>query len=163
MPYLLDADVFIRAKNDHYSFELVPAFWDWLVSANGNGLVYSVQRVREELLAGDDELAEWARVRPGFFVPADDDTVVALATVTTWVDGQPRYAQAAKATFFERADLYLVAQALAHGDTVVTHEKPEPLAKARIKIPDACQGVGVDFLSPFEMLRREHVRFVLEP
>jgi Domain of unknown function (DUF4411) len=29
MPYLLDSDVFIQAKNLHYSFDFCPAFWDW--------------------------------------------------------------------------------------------------------------------------------------
>ena len=27
MAYLLDSDVFIRAKNDHYGFDFCPAFW----------------------------------------------------------------------------------------------------------------------------------------
>ena len=52
MAYLLDADVFIRAKNDHYSFDTVPGFWDWLHNANARGDVFSIQRVRDELLAG---------------------------------------------------------------------------------------------------------------
>jgi predicted nucleic acid-binding protein len=162
MTYLLDADVLIRAKNDHYSFEMVPAFWDWLDRANRNGLVHSVQRVREELLAGDDELADWVRLRGGeFFLPADSDTVAALAAISNWATDQARFLQAAKATFLDSADLYLVAHAVAHGNTVVTHEKVEPLARARIKIPDVCQGVGVPYMGSFEMLRAENVRFVL--
>jgi hypothetical protein len=32
MAYLLDADVFIRAKNLHYGLDFCPAFWDWLMS-----------------------------------------------------------------------------------------------------------------------------------
>ena len=27
MAYLLDSDVFIRAKNDHYGFDFCPGFW----------------------------------------------------------------------------------------------------------------------------------------
>lgn len=30
MAYLLDANVFITAKNLHYGFDFCPAFWDWL-------------------------------------------------------------------------------------------------------------------------------------
>ena len=33
MAYLLDANVFIQAKNLHYGFDFCPAFWDWLVTA----------------------------------------------------------------------------------------------------------------------------------
>gem|GEM_PF-6918350 len=34
MAYLLDSDVLIRAKNDHYGFDFCPGFWDWLEAAN---------------------------------------------------------------------------------------------------------------------------------
>jgi hypothetical protein len=29
--YLLDANVFIQAKNLHYGFDFCPAFWAWLL------------------------------------------------------------------------------------------------------------------------------------
>jgi hypothetical protein len=44
--------------------------------------------------------------------------------------------------------------------TVVTHEKPES-SKNIVKIPNACVALGVAFVTPFEMLRRERARFVL--
>jgi hypothetical protein len=34
MAYLLDADVFIAAKNLHYGLDFCPAFWDWLTATN---------------------------------------------------------------------------------------------------------------------------------
>ena len=34
MAYLLDANVFISAKNLHYGLDFCPAFWDWLVANN---------------------------------------------------------------------------------------------------------------------------------
>ena len=30
MVYLLDANVFIEAKNHYYRFEVCPAFWEWI-------------------------------------------------------------------------------------------------------------------------------------
>ena len=41
MAYLLDADVFIRAKNLHYGLDFCPAFWDWLIAGNAAGKVFS--------------------------------------------------------------------------------------------------------------------------
>jgi hypothetical protein len=58
------------------------------------------------------------------------------------------------------ADYYLIAYALAHRYTGVTHEKPSMSLK-RIKIPEVCIGMNVKFMSPYEMLRHEHARFVL--
>lgn len=64
MSYLLDADVFIRAKNLHYGMDFCPAFWDWLVDRSEGGVVWSVERAGDEVQAGGDELADWARA-PG--------------------------------------------------------------------------------------------------
>lgn len=60
MAYLLDADVFIRAKNLHYGFDFCPAFWDWLIQQNNESNIYSIEKVFDELLAVEDELAEWS-------------------------------------------------------------------------------------------------------
>ncbi len=61
----------------------------------------------------------------------------------------------------QAADFYLVAQALAHGHTVVTHEVPAQSVK-KIKIPNVCIGMGIKPMTPFEMLRVEKARFVLD-
>lgn len=60
MACLLDANVFISAKNLHYGFDFCPAFWDWLVREHRAGKVFSIEKVRDELRAGQDELAQWA-------------------------------------------------------------------------------------------------------
>jgi hypothetical protein len=87
--------------------------------------------------------------------------IPALGAVSTWATGN-QYEPAAISTFLQIADYYLVAQALAGGHTVVTHERPSASAR-RIKIPDACLGLGIKFMTPFEMLRLERARFVLGP
>ncbi|MDN5870816.1 MAG: DUF4411 family protein [Nitrococcus sp.] len=43
----------------------------------------------------------------------------------------------------------------------VTHEVAANWTK-RIKIPNACIGLGIRFMAPYEMLRVERARFVLE-
>jgi hypothetical protein len=84
-----------------------------------------------------------------------------LATVASWTTAQA-YEPAAVSTFLQVADYYLVAHALAHGLTVVTHKVPSPSAK-KIKIPNVCIGLGVKCMTPYEMLRTERARFVLGP
>ena len=70
------------------------------------------------------------------------------------------YEPAAVNTFLQIADYYLVAHALAHGHTVVTHEVASPSTK-KIKIPNACIGLGIKCVTPYEMLRHERARFIL--
>jgi hypothetical protein len=162
MAYMLDANVFIQAKNLHYGLDFCPAFWDWLVLKNSARQVFSIERVGEELQAGDDQLARWAAMcGPAFFVGPDAAMLATLGQVSAWAAGQS-YDPAAVHTFLQAADYYLVAQALAHGHTIVTHEIAST-SKKRVKIPDACIGLGVKCMTPFEMLRRERARFVLGP
>lgn len=161
MAYLLDANVFIQAKNLHYGLDFCPAFWEWLVRENQARLVFSIEKVGDELEAGADELADWAEpLGSAFFLKPDGQVMRALATVSTWVVSEPRYEPAAVNTFLQVADYYLVGHALAHGHTLVTHEIPSGSTK-RIKIPDVCVGVGVKVMTPWEMLRKERARFVL--
>jgi hypothetical protein len=160
MSYLLDSDVFIQAKNLHYGLDFCPAFWDWLIMANAKKLVFSTEKVGDEIQAGADELATWATGRgDSFFLKPDSAILPALATVSSWASGQ-NYEPAAVSTFLQVADFYLVAHALAHEHTVVTHEVAAASTK-KIKIPNACIGVGVKCVSPYEMLRVEKAKFVL--
>lgn len=55
MSYLLDANIFIQAKNLHYGFDFCPAFWDWPVENNGAGRVFSIEKVGDELQAAGGE------------------------------------------------------------------------------------------------------------
>ena len=70
MLYLLDTDVFISAKNEHYGFDLCPGFWEWLEKSNAAGTVHSVEAVYHELIGGGDDLAQWARNHRSFFLPS---------------------------------------------------------------------------------------------
>ncbi|MBN1444452.1 MAG: DUF4411 family protein [Planctomycetes bacterium] len=160
MAYLLDADVFIRAKNSHYGMDFCPAFWDWLLQEHERAIVFSVEKVGDELEAGSDELSEWAAARGlGFFLRPDAAVFPALSRVSEWATSQS-YEPSAVSMFLQVADYYVVAQALAGGHTVVTHERPAGTPR-RIKIPDACIGLGIKCMAPHEMLRKERARFVL--
>lgn len=162
MAYLLDANVFIQAKNLHYGIDFCPAFWDWLIERNAAKEVFSIEKVEDEVFAGDDELSTWASQRgPGFFLRPDPAILPALGSVSNWATGHG-YEPAAVSTFLQVADYYLVAHALAHGDTLVTHEIASTSTR-KIKIPNVCIGLGIKCMTPFEMLRRESARFVLGP
>lgn len=158
--YLLDANVFIQAKNLHYGFDFVPAFWDWLIRANAEGIVASIEKVSDELRAGGDELSEWAASRgEDFFLTPDTAVMPALRRVGDWISTQ-NYDPVAVSTFLQVADYWLVAHALAYNHVVVTHEVPAQTIR-KIKIPNACIGLNIRCITPYAMLRQERARFVL--
>ncbi|MGE4294887.1 MAG: DUF4411 family protein [Campylobacterales bacterium] len=160
MSYLLDANVFIQAKNLQYGLDFCPAFWDWIVEQNAAAKVFSIDKVADELANGADELTEWAQRQPnGLFKKTDPQTAMQFGRVNSWVMAQ-NYEPAAINTFLQVADFYLIAHALATQSVIVTHETAANSTK-RIKIPNVCIGLDLRFMTPYEMLRREQARFVL--
>lgn len=160
MSYLLDANVFIQAKNLHYGLDFCPAFWDWLIANNKTQKIFSIEKVGDEIEAGNDELANWAKQRgPTFFLKPDSSILPALQEVSKWTTSQ-NYDQSAISTFFQLADYYLIAFAYVNEYALVTHEIPSSSTK-KIKIPDVCIGLGIKCLTPYAMLRTEHARFIL--
>lgn len=159
MAYLLDANIFIQAKNLHYGLDFCPAFWDWLIVGNSAGRIFSIEKVGDEIGAGVDELSAWAANQKGLFLKPGTDIVPALGAVSGWAASQ-NYEPVAINTFLQVADYYLVAQALAQQHVVVTHEVFSTSTK-KIKIPNVCIGLSLKFMTPYEMLRIERARFVL--
>lgn len=162
MAYLLDANIFIDAKNRYYHPKVCPGFWEWLAKTNGDGKVYSIERVYHELTEdSEDEVAVWSKQQSdAFFLAVDEDVLPALQAIAAWTNAHSRYSGAAKADFLDKADYYLVAQALSGGHTVVTNERSENSIH-RVKIPDVCIAHKVKCVNTWDMLRKEHARFVL--
>ncbi len=143
----------------HYGLDFCPAFWDWLDEGNRRGRVFSIDAVYTELMGHEDELSEWARERKQtFFLKPDPVMTEAFTTVSGWLE--EHYSPEATSVFLSGADYLLVCHALAHDHVVVTHERPSS-SRTKVKIPTVCTGLGVSWMSPFAMLRRERARFVL--
>lgn len=163
MKYLLDASVFIQAKRMYYGFDFCPGFWEWIDNAHQQGKIHSVEKIGYELKAGNDELAMWAEVRDElFFLPPDEKTLKSLQVIAEWVTAAD-FKPAAISTFLQDPDYYLIAHAHAYSLTLVTQEAvAKQHAPSRIKIPNVCISLGVKCVTPFEMLRSERVRLIVQ-
>lgn len=160
--YLLDSNVFIEAKNRYYPFDVVPGFWDWIEAAQQTSSVYIIEAVRDELVDANDDLSTWIKAMPApFILPSTGISIDILRSLSAWASSSGQYSAAAVAEFLSIADYFLVAHARTISATVVTNELPAPAARRRIKIPDACNALGVSYLSPFQMMRAERVRLTL--
>jgi hypothetical protein len=120
--YLLDSNIFMTAVRQYYPFDLVPGFWRCLEEHAKTGRVQSIDHVKEELLRGKDDLADWAKnVFDGAFAPTSDPDVLAVfGQIMAWAQSQSQFMPAAKAEFAGCADGWLVAYAKVHGFVVVT-------------------------------------------
>jgi len=162
MAYLLDSNTFMEAKNGYYHFDVCPGFWDWIAARHGEGSVFSIERVGDELKAGTDELADWSvRIAAEFFLPPDEKVVEAMREVAAWVMSRP-YDEKSRAAFLSKADALLVACAKAHGHVVVSQEVRVPEESKKVKVPNVCDGLGVKCVHSFTLLRDEKARFILD-
>lgn len=162
--YLLDADVLITAKNSYYAFDICPGFWKGLLHQHQQGRVFSVSRVRTEILRGSqtEDLVQWVKsqVPNEFFFEVDEGEVpAAFAEVMSWAQRNTQFTDSAKAEFADAADGWLVASAMIHGGVVVTNETSHPDSKKRIKLPDVCNQFNVVHKGTFRMLRELVLQF----
>ncbi len=148
--YLIDSDVLITAKNRYYAFSICPGFWESLLVRHAQGMVHSIDRVRQELLLGrdDDDLVQWvSREVPNEFFLASDGSIVieAFSEIMLWITRHTQYQDVAKAKFATGADGWLVAHGVATKKIVVTNEQPRPEARSDIKLPDVCDAFSVQY------------------
>lgn len=159
--HCLDANVFIEAKKGPYGMDIVPAFWDWLDRQVNAGNIYSSTMVYEELVAGNDELAQWVHMRKnsGFFEQPSAQIQQYFQAIANFVG--TRYPQYEVERFLNSADPWIVAHSMNNHSIVVTHETLVATNSQRIKIPNICQNFGVDCMGPYQMLRELGARFIL--
>lgn len=162
MAYVIDANCFVEANQRFYRFDFCPGFWEWLLQQNAAGYLHSIMVIKKELQDGNDDLARWARQRnDGFFLPCDDaKTLECVKRLSEWANTADFTAQA-KAEFMGSVDLRLVAYAMAHGHTIVTHERLNPHQRNKVKIPKACEYFNVPYTDLFDLLGKSGVEFVL--
>lgn len=143
MAYLFDSNIFIRSKND-MPLDLWPTFWQRMTEMINGGQVFISVKVKEEIEHGNDELVTWLRdsAPKSCFISLDTEIMTKFQELQNWAFSQP-FTEAARNTFAQVADSYLVATAAAKGMTVVSYEHSNPQSKRRVLIPDACNAMGV--------------------
>lgn len=160
--YIIDTNVFIQGKNFHYNFDFCQGFWDWVKDSHKKGVVYSISKVKAELMLGNkgDLARTWAQNMPaGFFLDdvKDQKVMSAYGDVMKWASADKHYQPAAIKIFsdFSKADAFLLAYAKAHGAVIVTQEFSEPNKKREIPIPDAATKIGgIQTIPIYELLRK---------
>ncbi len=160
--YLLDANVFIEANRRYYAFDLCPGFWDCLVSHHQGERIQSIDRVKQELERGGDDLLEWVTsVMPVTCFASSDDPAVTgeFGQILVWVQGQAQFFPEAKAEFAADTDGWLIAYAKARNLVLVTQEVLSPDARRKIPMPNVCEVFNVPYVNTFAMLRDLETRF----
>ena len=152
--YCLDTNVFVQAWNKYYSIHLCPDYWRVLDQLAEQGLIFCPVEVKRELEKTDDELSAWTKGRPYFFVEVTDQVNRNMRRI---MRDFPRLVDSTRGRSI--ADPWVIAHAMAEGAVVVTKEEPAGDQTRRIKIPDVCNALGVEWMNDFEFLNEIGVRF----
>ncbi len=155
MLYLLDANTLIDADQYYYGINQVPQFWDWLLREAEAGRVKMPREIWHEVKNSNSDLGPWIndRTHKGLLI-LDEQPDASLLRYT--IDAA--YAPDLNDTEMEQIgqDPFLVAYALADPTTrvVVTKEvSATSKLRGRRKVPDACNIMGVRWMTDFAMYR----------
>ena len=159
MKYLIDSNIFIESKNSFYAFDICPGFWNWLKSSES---LRSIERVKEELNAGEDELKTWvnSNLPNSFFLREDRSIQELYSEIASYVMALPKdYKLPGKLNFLAGADGWLIAAARSLNYTIITHEKYDASRRNKILIPNIAEHYQVRCIDIFSALREMKVQF----
>lgn len=164
--YVLDANAFIQAKRKFYGLDFCPGYWRTLIWHQQQGRICSIDKVRDEIMRGADDLAAWVEQEfgtTGFATTSTAAVAEVYAQMLAWVMAQPHFHESARAEFQQVADGWLVAYAKASGCTVVTLEEYDPVRRNKVPLVNVCRTFDVATITPFELLRRLEVKLDWQP
>lgn len=159
--YVVDSNFFIEAHRTTYPLDVAHSFWNKVKQLADAEKIISIDKVKKEIYDNhEDALKQWcvANLSQEFF----KDTAPIVATygkVAVWaISKRNHYLPNALAEFLhaDEADAYIVAYALADNSNriVVTQEISEPSRRNKVKIPEACLALGVQYCNTIEMFRQ---------
>ncbi len=154
--FLLDTNVFIEAYRRYYAFDLIPAFWDLLIDKSANGALYTIDKVKTEILKMEDDLSSWFNKYPTECIinTSNDNIVDNYSQIINHVSKNSRYRDSSKSEFASGADGWLLAVAKAESMILVTQEVYIPDCRKKVPIPNVCREHDVEYVGTFEMMRR---------
>lgn len=161
--FLIDANALITPYRFYYAFDIAPSFWGKLADAFKNNRIVLLDKVKDELLKGEDDLTNWIKANEEIIGVCDYKTESVISnyqSVLQYIQTCGLYKESALAAWVPAniADPWLIAAAKANSYTVVTLEAPSgglstKTPNKNAKIPDVAKALGVKTSSLFEMMR----------
>ena len=158
--YVIDSNLFIQAHRANYPLDIAFSFWNKVKQLAVDGKIISIDKVKNELYDKNDALEEWCRTNlPEDFFKDSSEVMAEYGQVSVWANSMSsHYMPNALNEFLDadEADAFIVAYSLAdpHNRIVVTQEISEPSRKNRIKIPEVCTALNVQFVNAMGMFRQ---------
>ncbi|EFF67007.1 hypothetical protein HMPREF7545_0158 [Selenomonas noxia ATCC 43541] len=163
--YLIDANSLIQPARAYYPFDFAPSFWQQLSPRISSAKIVILDKVRDELLKGTDELAKWINNLPTEYILSTRDMQILniYGNILTFIQQSDQYSDAALRHWsqLDVADPWLIAAAKAYNYTILSFEQSAGRITTRSnnpKLPDIARHFQVPYTSLFDMMRQENFR-----
>jgi hypothetical protein len=156
--YVIDSSSLINLGR-HYPKDIFPSAWTALEKMIGNGRLISPREVLRELLAGDDQLASWAKAIPGFFIDVSaDQTAILQEIISSFpnINDTSRLGPHADPWVVTLA-VWMVRNRTWPSATVVADERKG--GPGSHKIPNVCAAFHLGCCNLLDFYRTESIKF----
>lgn len=162
--YLIDANSLIRPARAYDPFDFAPSFWQQLRPKISLDKIAVLDKVRDEVLKGTDELSAWISDLPNECILSTQDMQILqkYREVLSFIQQSDKYSEAALRRWsqLDIADPWLIAAAKVYGYTLLSFEQsagtiPEGSRSKNPKLPDVARHFQVPYTSLFDMMRNE--------
>ena len=157
--FVVDSNFFIQAHRATYPLDIATGFWNKVKQLAYEGVIVSIDKVKNELYNKNDELESWCTTNlPDNFFKNSTEVITEYVRVSSWaMSRRGHYLPNALNEFLDsdEADAFLVAYALFdyQNRIIVTQEVSQPGRKNKIKIPEPCNALNIRYMNTIEMFR----------
>ncbi len=156
--YCLDANVLIEAWQKYYSPKFCPQYWDVLNNLGKEGRIFLPEMVFEEITRTEDELCKWLKESKIPIRKIDANVTKCLQEIYAKNPSHQNLVDNIKGRSL--ADPWVIAHALNEKAIVVTKEaKVTALNSSRVRIPNVCDNMGVEWINDFELIAELGILF----
>jgi len=155
--YCLDTNFFVEAWNKYYSPDFCHDYWTVIDELGKQGIIFVTQFVKDEIEKVDDELKKWFQNKKWLVKPINDKVQQCLKDIYAKNELHFRLVDSTKGRSV--ADPWVIAHAMAENATVVTKEDKAPDITKKIKIPNVCENMGVNYMNDFDFIREANIVF----
>jgi hypothetical protein len=143
-------------------------FWNFLEDKAKQGQIASIDKVKIEILKGEDNLSEWFNrlFEVHCLSTQNSSTFAVYGSIVQHINASNRYSTIAKDEFMQasNADTWLLAHCLSKQKegksiTLVTGEVSNSNIKKRVPIPNVCEDFNINYCNCFELIKALNFRF----
>ena len=159
--YCLDANVLIQAWQKYYAPSICPTYWNMLNDFGKVGKLFMPELVFEEITRTEDDLSNWLKSSDIPIRKIDEDVTKCLQTIYNTTPKHKFLVDNTKQRSI--ADPWVIAHAINEDAVVVTkEEKVTALNSKKIKIPNVCDNMNVNWINDFQLVRELGLVFKCE-